>query len=150
MCFYHKLYNKYRMRAEIQYSIVQNKFREWFEDPAPVDMPLDYSIENSVPDDRLRVAEVNHLNHRTRKNRTQKRKLHLDNSTELLTLLFFGFIGAISFGLGAGIIFFNLNLNFEGWYNYNWPSQSFFIVIAVVFGFNFGLFLEYVFLQSKS
>ena len=136
------------MRAEAQYSILQDKFREWFENPAPVDIPLpedaDYSIENSVPGDRPHTAEANLLHQRTR-----RRKRYAGNSTELLALLFFGFLGAISFGLGVDILFFNLNLNFEGWYSHNWPSQSFFISIAAALGFNFGLFLEYVALQRE-
>jgi len=134
------------MRAEVQYSIVQNKFQEWFENPVPGDIPIldevDESIEIYVPNKRIHLAKAKPSRHKTR-----KRKIHSGDSTELLALLFFGLMGAISFGLGAGIIFLNLNLNFERWYNPNWPSQSFFIVIAAVFGFNFGLFLEYAFLQ---
>ena len=139
-----------RMRAEAQHSILQNKFRKWFEEPVPGDMPLleevDHSIENSFPAD---LPEVNHLKHRIQKRRPRVHTSQFVISTKLLEILFFGFIGAISFGLSVGIIFFNLNLNFEGWYSHTWPSQSFFITIAAVLGFNFGLFLEYVFLQRE-
>jgi len=137
------------MRAEVQHSILQNKFREWFEDPVTGDMPLpeekDQPTENSLQADPSFTAEAKHLKHRTQK----IRKRYVANSTHLLELLFFGFIGAVSFGLGVGITFSNLNLNFEGWYSHSWPSQSAVIFIAAVLGFNFGLFLEYVFLQRE-
>lgn len=140
------------MRADVQYSILQNKFREWFEDPDTGDIPFlekaDSPFENSVQADPPFTAEANHLNHRS--HRTYKtRKRSAVNAAKLFQLLFFGSIGAISFGSGVGITFSNLNLNFEGWYSHGWPSQSAVIFVAAVLGFNFGLFLEYVFLQRE-
>jgi len=118
------------MRAEIQYSILDNKFREWFEDPGPGVIPL--------PE-----AEAKHLNNRTRKR-------HSVNSMKLLELLFFGFIGAASFGISVGISIYFMNINIEGWYSNYWPSQSAVILIATALGFSFGLFFEYAYQQRKS
>lgn len=138
------------MRAEAQYSILQNKFRKWFDEPVPGDMPLleevNHSIENSFPAD---LPDVNQIKHKIQKRRHKTKKNHFVISYKLLEILFFGFIGAASFGISVGIIFFNLNLNFEGWYSHTLPSQSFFITISAILGFNIGLILEYVFLQRE-
>lgn len=141
------------MKAEAQYSILQNKFRVWFEDPVPSDISLpeeaDRSIEDLIPADPKLTGETKHLNHRTRRRNHRAQNIHAVDPTKLLELLFFGFIGAASFGMGVGISFHIMNLNTEGWYNYHWPSQSAIILIATVVGFNFGLFIEYVFLQRE-
>ncbi|MGD8404304.1 MAG: hypothetical protein PVJ21_11630 [Anaerolineales bacterium] len=138
------------MRADAQYSLLQNKFQEWFENPVSGDIPFhetaDPSIENSIPVD---LPEANHINQGIQKRRHRIRKNNLADSAKLIKIIFFGFIGAISFGLSVGTFFLNLNLNFEGWYSYTWPSQSFFIIISAILGFNFGLFFEYVFLQRE-
>ena len=137
------------MRAEAESSILQQKFREWFENSIPGTIPLsdeaDCSVENIILGDPHLIAETNH---RTRKRR-EARKNHVVNSAKLLELLFFGFIGAVSFGSGVGIIILITNLNFEGWYNNNWPSQFIVILIAAVIGFNIGLSSGYTSLQRK-
>ena len=117
------------MRAEVQYSILDKKFQEWFEDPGPGFIPL--------PE-----TEAKHLRHRTRKR-------HAVVSTKLLGLLFLGFIGAASFGISVAISIYFMNLNIEGWYSDYWPSQSAVILIATVLGFSFGLFFEYAYQQRK-
>lgn len=126
---------------------VEKKFLDWFGDPVPTEASLPaeagHSIENSVPTDPPHIADANHINHRT--HRTRKRQVA--HSTKLLGMLFFGFIGAVSSGIGA--YFFLYNSIKEGWYSDNWLSQSNVILFATFLGFGFGLFIFYIILQEE-
>ena len=109
------------MREE-EYLILQNKFRDWFEDPVPADLPfpgdVDYSIGEPVP---------------------VKRRRRVNKSEKLLELIIHGFGGAIFFGSVVGFIIYILNLSIWRWNSYNWLIQFFIIFFAMVLGFYISL-----------
>ena len=123
---------------------VEKKFQDWFGDPVSAEASLpaevDHSIERPVPIDLPHTADANHIKHRTRKRQGAY-------PTNLIGMLFFGFIGAVSSGIGA--YFFLYNSIKEGWYSDNWLSQSNVILFATFLGFGFGLFIFYIILQEE-
>lgn len=86
------------MKKDEQYSILYDKFQEWFDDPGQGYIP--------TPE-----AEAKHLNHR----RHRRHKRHVVNSAKLIEGLFIGFVGV--FLCGIGLYIFNLFANsiIEGW-----------------------------------
>lgn len=139
------------MREEAQYSILQNKFRDWFEDPVSGDTlspDSNHSNEEPAQVDSLFPAQANQPNLKRRRTiRTQKKRKV--NSTRLMELLFFGVMGAIALGAGARIVMYFMELNFGGWYSIGWPSQFSVILIAAVLGFNIGLANGYYTSQKR-
>lgn len=139
----------------MQYSIVQNKFREWFGEHASDDLLLpdesDQFFESPVPANpsiNADAAEANRLKHRTRKRRHRTVKRQISTSKNLSELLFFGFVGAVISGAIVGITFYIMDLNLGRWYNNTWPSPSSVILIAGIFGFNIGLVNGYHILKK--
>jgi hypothetical protein len=104
--------------AEEEYLILQNKFRDWFEENVPADIPLS--------------EELDHLSHKKRRRRVKK-------SEKLLGLLIYGSGGAITFGLVVGFIIYILNLSIWRWNSYNWLIQSLIIFFAMAIGFYISL-----------
>ena len=134
------------MREEEECSILQNKFREWFEKIVPDDLPtpdvIDHTMGDPVPDDLPLRAEIEHtnrdpvlvdllplraetdyLNHKT-----------VNKSAKLLELLGHGFSGAVYFGVVVGFIIVIFKWNSD-----NWPYQFLVIFLMMAIGFNIGL-----------
>jgi hypothetical protein len=147
------------MIEEEEYSILQNKFQEWFRGIVPAALPspteADHSIKNPVPSRSPHSVEVdpsivnpiipskeNHTHYSVQ--RSQE-----DNNQKLLELLGFGFKGAISFGAVVGFILFILNFSLLGWYSNNWPNQIIVIFFALLLGFYIGLSKGFVHQQRK-
>ena len=102
------------MRDE-EYLILQNKFRDWFGDPIPADLPL--------PAEKIHV----------------KKRRRVNKSAKLLELIIPGFGGAIIFGSAVGFIIYILNLSIWRWNSYNWLIQFLVIFFAMVIGFYISL-----------
>ena len=105
------------MREE-EYSILQDKFQEWFGDPVPSDV--------SLPD------EIGHSDHLTQRKRTKK-------SANLLGLLFHGFGRAVLFGSVVSFIIYILNLSFGGRFINYWLIQFLIVFLAMAIGFYYSL-----------
>jgi H+/Cl- antiporter ClcA len=103
---------------EEEYLILQNKFRDWFEETVPADIP--------------HSGEADHLSHKKRRRRVKKTEKHLG-------LLIYGSGGAITFGLVVGFIIYILNLSIWRWNSYNWLIQSLIIFFAMAVGFYISL-----------
>ena len=103
---------------EEEYLILQNKFRDWFEESVPADIPLS--------------GEADHSSHKKRRRRLKK-------SDKNLWLLIYGSGGAIAFGLVVGFIIYILNLSVWRWSSYNWLIQSLIIFFAMAMGFYISL-----------
>ena len=103
------------MRDE-EYLILQNKFRDWFGDPIPADLPL--------PAEKIHV----------------KKRRRVNKSAKLFELIIHGFGGALSFGSVVGIIMYILNLSIWRWNSYNWLIQFLVIFFAMAIGFYISLF----------
>jgi len=102
---------------EEEYLILQNKFREWFRDPVPADLPLS--------------TETDHF----------KRRRSVNKSAKFLDLLIYGLGGAIIFGSVIGFItYLLLKLSILRWHSYNWLIQFLVIFFAMVIGFYITLF----------
>jgi hypothetical protein len=108
-----------------EYSILQKKFREWFEKTVPADMPL--------------PAEIDHFNHRKRRRPRGKFEI-------LVELLGFGFSGAVFFEAVVGIVIVILYLNYGMWYSDTWP---FVIFLAMMLGFIIGVSKGFVSQQRE-
>jgi len=105
------------MREE-EHLILQDKFREWFGDPVPADVPLPGGTE-----------DLDHIPRRRRVNR----------SVKLLELIFHGFGRAVLYGSVVGLIIYILNLSFGGRYIHYWHIQFLVVFLAMVIGFYDGL-----------
>ena len=108
-----------------EYSILQNKFREWFRDPVPADLPAPGEVEHP----------------RRRKGESKPAKFS--------DLLFYGFGGAITSGSVVGLIIYVLNLSVWRWSSYNWLIQFLVIFFAMVVGFYISLFKVLPFQKRK-
>jgi len=104
--------------GEEEYLILQNKFRDWFEETVPADIPLS--------------SEVDRLSHKKRRRRLKK-------SEKYFGLLIYGSAGAITLGLVVGFIIYILNLSIWRWNSYNWLIQSLIIFFAMAIGFYISL-----------
>lgn len=118
---------------------VEKKFQDWFGDPvsaeASLPVEVDHSIGSPVPVDPPHTADGNHGKHRTRKRQGAY-------STNLLGMLIFGFIGAVSSAVGVALFFYNLNS--VGLYSGNWSGKPYVYIFATIFGFILGLFIFYI------
>ena len=153
------------MIEEEEYSILQNKFQEWFRGIVQVAPPIpakaNRSIDNSVKNNVSHLADADHsivdpiiptdlprqyaADHSHDRNRINQE----DNFQKLLELLGFGCRGAITLGAGVGFILFILNFSLLGWYNNNWPNQILVIFFALLLGFYIGLSKGYVSQQRE-
>ena len=105
------------MREE-EHLILQDKFRKWFGDPVPADVPL--------------PGKTDELDHKVRKRSVYK-------SANLLDVITHGFGRAVFFGLVVGFIIYILNLSFGGRFINYWHIQFLVVFLAMVIGFYTGL-----------
>ncbi|MGD8404327.1 MAG: hypothetical protein PVJ21_11745 [Anaerolineales bacterium] len=86
------------MKKDEQYSILDNKFSEWFENPDQGYTP--------TPE-----AEAKHIKQR----RHKVRRRHVVNPNKLLEGLIIGFVGVVFCGISFYIVIILANSIFVGW-----------------------------------
>ena len=114
---------------EDEHSILKDKFREWFGETIPPDVPLPAEIDRPIGDPI--PADL-----------PRKRRRRVNKSANILVVLFHGFRGAFLFGLVVGFVLYILGLSFWRWIIYHPLIQFIIIFFAMVIGFYISLVKE--------
>lgn len=115
--------------GEDEYSILQKKFRDWFREIVPPDVPLLAELDHSLVD--LVPPEI-----------PRKRRRRVKKTANFSAAVFHGFRGAILFGFVVGLTLYILSFSFWRWVGYNPLIRLIIIFFAMVMGFYISLIKE--------